>query len=118
MSARQPIEGLLISNAVRAGVLGFSKSVSQEFAPYGITVNSVLPGYTETQRLAELAKERAGFKKMTPQEVVKGWQDQIPAGRLGKPHEIASLCVYLASQQAGYLTGQAIAVDGGWTKGV
>lgn len=118
VSARQPIEGMLVSNAVRAGVLGFSKSVSQEFAPYGITVNTVLPGFTETQRLAELAKERAGFKKVTPQEIVKGWQDQIPMGRLGKPMETAALVTFLASQQAGYITGQAIAVDGGWTKGV
>jgi 3-oxoacyl-[acyl-carrier protein] reductase len=118
MSARQPIEGLLVSNAVRAGVLGFAKSISQEFAPYNITVNSVLPGYTETQKLAEIVNDKAGFKKISPQEVVKAWTDQIPMGRLAKPSEIASVVAFLASERASYVTGQAIAVDGGWTKGV
>ena len=118
VSAKQPMEGLLISNAVRAGVLGFAKSISQEFAPYGVTVNTVLPGFTETQRLAELAKDKAQFKKTTPQEIVNEWKAQIPMGRLGKAHEVAALVAFLASQPAAYITGQAIAVDGGWTKGI
>lgn len=117
-SARQPIEGLLISNAVRAGVLGFAKSVATEFAPYGITVNSVLPGFTETPGLAAVVNDKAGFKKIPPQEVVKAWQDQIPMNRLAKPVEIAGLVVFLASQQAGYVTGQSIAADGGLVRGV
>ncbi|HEY9724331.1 MAG TPA: SDR family oxidoreductase [Oscillatoriaceae cyanobacterium] len=117
-SARQPLEGMTVSNAVRAGVLGFAKSVSQEFAPYGITVNTILPGYTETNRLAQLAQEKAQFKKTTPQEVVKEWQAQVPAGRLGKPQDIAALALFLASVPAGYVTGQAIAVDGGLIKSV
>ena len=116
--ARQPMDGLLVSNALRAGVLGFSKSIAQEFAPYNITVNTVLPGYTETQRLADMASERAGFKKTTPQEIVKQWQEQVPMGRLAKPSEIASLVAFLASQPAGYITGQAVAADGGWIKSV
>lgn len=118
VSARQPIEGLLISNAVRAGVLGFAKSIAEEFAPYNITVNTVLPGFTETARLAEMVTEKAQFKKITPQEVVKAWQDQIPMKRLAKPHEIANVAVFLASQSASYMTGQAVAVDGGWIRGV
>lgn len=118
VSARQPLDGLLVSNAVRAGVLGFAKSIATEFAPYNITVNTVLPGYTETQRLAETLKERAEFKKTTPQELVKGLQEQIPMQRLAKPHEIANVVLFLASQPASYLTGQAIAVDGGYIKGV
>lgn len=118
VSARQPIEGMLISNAVRAGVLGFAKSVASEFAPYGITVNTVLPGFTETPGLAAVVQDKAGFKKITPQEVVKGWQDQIPMGRLAKPSEIASLAVFLGSAPAGYITGQAIAADGGLVRGV
>ena len=118
VSAKQPIEGLLVSNAVRSGVLGFAKSIATEFAPYNITVNTVLPGYTETHRLAEMIKEKAEFKKQTPQEMLKGMQDQIPMGRLAKPHEIASLVAFLASQPASYVTGQAIAADGGWIRGV
>lgn len=118
VSARQPIEGLLISNAVRAGVLGFAKSVATEFAPYGITVNTVLPGFTETPGLAAVVKDKAEFKKMTPQDVVKGYQEQIPMGRLAKPLEIANLAVFLGSVPAGYITGQAIAADGGLIRGV
>jgi 3-oxoacyl-[acyl-carrier protein] reductase len=118
VSARQPMEGLLVSNAVRAGVLGFAKSIATEFAPYNITVNTVLPGYTETHRLAETIKEKAEFKKTTPQEYLKNLQEQVPMGRLAKPHEIANLVVFLASQAASYVTGQAIAADGGWIKGV
>lgn len=118
VSARQPIEGLTVSNAVRAGVLGFAKSISQEFAPYNITVNTVLPGYTETHRLAESIKEKAEFKKKTPQELLEDIKKEIPMHRLAKPHEIANLVVFLASQAAGYVTGQAIAADGGYIKAI
>jgi 3-oxoacyl-[acyl-carrier protein] reductase len=118
VAGRQPMEGLIASNALRAGVLGFAKSIALEFAPYKITVNTVLPGYTETAKLAEAVTERSGFKKKTPQEIIKDIQQEIPAGRLAKPHEIAALVAFLASERAGYVTGQAIAVDGGWLKGV
>lgn len=116
-AARQPMEGELVLTTLSAGARGFGKSLSAELAGYGITVNSVLAGRTETQALGEKAKEKAGFKKSTPQDIVKAWSEEVPMGRLGKPNEIASAVAFLASSQAGYITGQGLAVDGGWTKG-
>jgi 3-oxoacyl-[acyl-carrier protein] reductase len=118
VAAKQPIEGMLVSSAVRAGVLGFAKSIATEFAPYNITVNTVLPGYTQTQALGDSLTEKSGFKKKTPQELLKEIEESIPMGRLAKPSEIANMCVFLGSERAAYVTGQAIAVDGGFAKGV
>lgn len=105
-AAKEPMQNLTISNGLRAGLLGLAKSLCHEVAPWGITVNALLPGYTRTERLLELG---------IPEEKIK---TQIPAGRLGEPHEFASLAAYLASEQASYITGQAIACDGGYLKGV
>lgn len=118
VAAKQPIEGMLVSTAVRSGVLGFAKSIALEFAPYNITVNTVLPGYTQTQALGESLTEKAGFKKKTPQELLKDIEESIPMGRLAKPSEIANVAVFMASERAAYMTGQAIAVDGGFAKGI
>jgi 3-oxoacyl-[acyl-carrier protein] reductase len=118
VAAKQPIEGMLVSSAVRAGVLGFAKSIATEFAPYNITVNTVLPGYTQTPKLGEALTEKAQFKKKTPQELLKEIEESIPMGRLAKPSEIANMAVFLGSERAAYVTGQAIAVDGGFVKSV
>lgn len=104
-AAKEPIKGLTISNALRSGLLGLMKTVSDEAAPHGVTVNALLPGYTKTERLAEL--------KTPEEDLVR----LIPANRLGTPEEYAALAVFLASQQAAYITGQAIACDGGLIKG-
>lgn len=105
-AAKEPIPGLMISNSFRSGLLGLMKSLSQETAPYQVTVNSILPGYTNTDRLKEF--------DVSEQE----WGEIIPAQRLGKPEEFAALAVFLGSESAGYITGQAIACDGGLIKGL
>lgn len=105
-AAKEPIPKLTVSNALRSGLLGLMKSLSQEVAAQGITVNALLPGYTRTERLAELGIAEKDLAK------------DIPAGRLGEPEEYAALAVFLGSQPASYVTGQAIACDGGLIKGL
>lgn len=102
VAAKEPQPGLVISNALRAGILGMLNTLSREVAGQGITVNALLPGYTNTDRMAELGVDNAS---MGP---------KIPAGRLGEPAEFAALAAFLASGRASYITGQAIAVDGGF----
>ena len=118
VSAKQPIENLILSNTARAGVLGFSKSFSSQVAPFGITVNSVCPGYTRTERVEKLAKsfEKAG--KGSVQDFFKSIEKIIPMGRLGRPYEIASAVVFLCSEAASYITGIALQVDGGYVKSI
>lgn len=118
VSAKQPIENLILSNTARAGVLGFSKSLSSQVAPFGITVNSVCPGYTRTERVENLAKsfEKAG--KGSVQDFFQNIEKIIPMGRLGRPYEIASAVVFLCSEAASYITGVALQVDGGYIKSI
>ncbi len=118
VSVKQPIDGLILSNTIRMGVVGFAKSLSNELAPYNVTVNNVCPGYTLTDRVRNLAKVTAEKEGVTPEEVIKRWEAQIPMGRLGTPEEFAALVTFLASEQAGYITGASIHIDGGYYKGV
>ncbi len=118
ISVKQPIDGLILSNTIRMGVVGFAKSLSNELAPYNVTVNNVCPGYTLTDRVRNLAKVTAEKEGVTPEEVIKRWEAQIPMGRLGTPEEFAALVTFLASEQAGYITGASIHIDGGYYKGV
>lgn len=118
LSVKQPAPGLIISNSLRAGVTGFAKTISNELAAYGITVNTVCPGYTNTERLGYLAEKQAKDKGVKPEDIFKGWIDNIPAGRLGDPSELAALICFLASDKAAYITGTAIPVDGGYIKGL
>lgn len=118
IAVKQPIDGLILSNTVRSGVIGFAKSLSNEVAPFNITVNSVCPGYTLTERVRSLSKVVAEKQNTTPEAVIKKWESEIPMGRLGKPEEFATLVTYLASEGAGYITGAAVQIDGGWYKGV
>ena len=106
VAAKEPMPNLTVSNGLRAGLLGLTKSLSREVAAAGITVNALLPGYTNTERLQELE---------IPDEVITS---QVPAGRLGEAHELAALAAFIASDRAGYVTGQAIACDGGYLRGV
>ncbi len=116
--AKQPADKLVLSNAVRAGILGLSKSLSNELAPYGILVNAVCPGWTMTRRVEDLAKAHANAERKTSEEIVKSWESQIPLKRMAQPREIASLVVFLASERASYITGAVMQVDGGIVKGL
>lgn len=118
VSAKQPIDTLILSNTARAGVLGFAKSLSNQLAPYGITVNSVCPGYTRTERVEGLAESFADQGKGTVEDFYTSVEEHIPAGRLGDPRELAQAVVFLASEAAGYITGVALQVDGGYTRGL
>lgn len=117
ISVKQPIDGLILSNTVRMSVVGLAKSLSNELAPYNVTVNNVCPGYTMTDRVSSLAAVIAQKEGTTPEAVIKGWESSIPMGRLGTPEEFAALVTFLASEQAGYITGASIQIDGGWYKG-
>lgn len=118
ISVKQPVAGLVLSNAIRAGVTGFAKTISNEAAPFNVTVNNVLPGYTRTERLIHLAEAVAERDGKTIDEAYAGWAAEIPMGRLGEPAELGAVAAFLCSEQASYVTGQSIAVDGGWIKGL
>lgn len=105
-AAKEAMPLLTVSNGLRAGLLGLTKSVSNEFAGDGVTINAVLPGYHATERLKELN---------IPEEKITS---QIPARRLGKPEELGALVAFLASVPAAYITGQAILIDGGWSRSI
>jgi 3-oxoacyl-[acyl-carrier protein] reductase len=116
IAVKQPVEGLILSNSVRAAVTGFARTLANEIAPWGITVNNVLPGYTRTERLDELAAANSKAKGISQEEARAAWEAQIPMGRLGEPREFAALVAFLASERASYITGTSITVDGGWVR--
>jgi 3-oxoacyl-[acyl-carrier protein] reductase len=118
ISVKQPIDNLVLSNSLRTGVVGFAKSLSNEVAKYNITVNNIAPGYTLTNRLYELAVERAKREEKSHEEVLADMAKQVPMGRLALPNEIASVAVFLGSAKASYLTGNTIHIDGGVIKGL
>lgn len=117
VTVKQPIEGLILSNAVRSGVNGLIKSLSNEYGPYNVLVNNVCPGYTATARLVELTHKLAENQGVTPQDIEERWAGQTPLRRIGQPEEFANLVVFLASERASYITGASIAVDGGIVRG-
>ena len=116
--AKQPIDELVTSNAVRAAVMGLVKSLSNEFAKDNILVNNVAPGYTETERLNEIAEAIAESGGPGASEVRAQWAKLIPLGRIGRAEEIADAIVWLASERASYVTGQTLVIDGGFYKGL
>lgn len=112
-AVKQPVDGLLLSNSIRAAVTGLARTLANEYAAHGITVNNVCPGYTATERLGELAEVIAQRTGAKPEDVFAGWKKQIPAGRIGTPQELASVVAFLASERASYVNGTSLAVDGG-----
>jgi 3-oxoacyl-[acyl-carrier protein] reductase len=118
ISVKQPIADLVLSNSVRAAVVGLVKSLSNEFGKDGILVNNVAPGYTATERLQELAQVRALAAGSSPQQICDTWAAETPVKRLGTPEEIANVILWLASEQASYVTGQTILADGGIYRGL
>jgi 3-oxoacyl-[acyl-carrier protein] reductase len=116
IAAKQPVEGLMLSNSIRAAVTGFARTLANEVARYGVTVNNILPGYTRTERVEQLNAENAAREGIPIEEVSRRIEGQIPMRRLGEAHEFAALAAFLASDQAAYITGQSIAVDGGWIR--
>jgi len=118
IAAKQPIDNLILSNSIRAGIHGFTKTLSNELAEYGITVNAVCPGFTLTDRVIELAKSNSIKSGKKYNEILKQWESQIPMGRLADPDEIANLVVFYASDKASYITGNISQVDGGYNKSI
>jgi len=118
ISVKQPVEGLLLSNTVRAGLTGWAKTLSTEVAAEGVTVNNIAPGYTLTERQDELAAARAATSGRTKEELIGMWAAQVPMQRLATAEEIAAAVAFLASERASYITGVTLQVDGGWVRGL
>lgn len=116
IAVKQPVDNLILSNSVRAAVTGFARTLANEVASYGVTVNNVMPGYTLTDRIANLAQTNAAQHGATAETVIAGWESQIPMARLGTPREFAAMVAFLASERASYTTGASIPVDGGWIR--
>jgi 3-oxoacyl-[acyl-carrier protein] reductase len=114
----QPIPNLVISNALRSSIVGWSKTLASEVAKDGITVNVVLPGRIATDRLGELDGANAQAQGKTPEEVAAAARAAIPAGRYGRVEEFADVVCFLASERASYVTGSLIRVDGGAVRGI
>ncbi len=118
VAVKQPLDGLILSNSVRAAVLGLVKSLANECGADNVLVNNVCPGFTATARLKALAGKLAKAEGLPPEDIEARWTNQIPMRRLGQPDEFANLVVFLASERASYITGTSISVDGGFVKGL
>jgi 3-oxoacyl-[acyl-carrier protein] reductase len=118
LSAKQPVDGLVLSNAFRPAIVGLSKTLAGELGKDGILVNTVCPGYTRTDRLEELALHRAVAGGTTPEQVIASLAQGVPLGRVAEAEEFASVVAFLCSERASYLTGATIPIDGGATRGL
>jgi 3-oxoacyl-[acyl-carrier protein] reductase len=116
IAVKQPVENLILSNSLRAGVTGFARTLANEVAAEGITVNNILPGYTRTERIEDLAAMMAKKEGISAAEFQARWEEEIPMKRLGEPREFAALAAFLVSERASYITGTSIQVDGGWIR--
>lgn len=116
LAVKQPVDNLILSNSFRSAVTAFAKTLSNQVGVHNITINNVAPGYTLTSRIDELAEVRAKQAGITKDEMLKSMSQEVPMKRMASPEEVASLVVYLASEQAGYITGTTIGVDGGVIK--
>lgn len=116
IAVKQPVDGLMLSNSLRAAVTGFAKTLANEVASHGVTVNNLMPGYTRTDRVEQLARDTAEAEGISMEQALARWEEEIPAGRLAQPREFAALAAFLASERASYITGASIPVDGGWIR--
>jgi 3-oxoacyl-[acyl-carrier protein] reductase len=116
ITVKQPVENLMLSNSLRAAVTGFARTLADEVAACGVTVNNILPGYTRTERVEELSQMMARKEGISPSEFKARWEAEIPMRRLGEPREFAALAAFLCSERASYITGTSIQVDGGWVR--
>lgn len=116
IAVKQPVDNLMLSNSLRAGLTGFARTLANEVAADGVTVNNILPGYTRTERLDELANMMADKLGISAAEFRSKWEQEIPMRRLGEPREFAALAAFLVSERASYITGTSIQVDGGWIR--
>ena len=116
IAAKQPVDNLMLSNSLRAAVIGFARTLANEVASFGITVNNLLPGFTRTERMVELSEVTAKKESISPEQALARYTASVPMGRMAEPREFAALAAFLASERAGYLTAQSIAVDGGWIR--
>ena len=118
LSAKQPIDGLVLSNAFRPAIAGLSKTLANELGKDGILVNTLCPGYTATDRLRELAEARAIKAGTTPAQELAAFAGGVPLGRVASPEEFAAVAVFLCSERASFVTGAVIPVDGGASRGL
>jgi len=118
VTVKQPLSDLILSNAVRAAVVGLVKSISNEFGKDRILANNVAPGFTTTERLKELAGTRALAAGVPAEKIYEQWAAEAPVKRLAEPKEVADAILWLASERASYITGQTVLVDGGIYRGL
>lgn len=116
VSVRQPLDNMMLSNSVRLGVAGWAKTLADEVAADGVLVNTVCPGWTATDRVAQVLATRAEAVGRDPEELQRAIEAGIPLGRLAEPAEIAAAVLFLASRAASYITGAALLVDGGYAR--
>ena len=116
IAAKQPVDNLMLSNSIRSAVTGFARTLATEVAPFGVTVNNLLPGFTATERMVELSQVTAAKDGITAAQALKKFTATVPMGRMAEPREFAALAAFLASERASYITGQSMAVDGGWIR--
>lgn len=117
IAVKQPVSGLILSNAIRTGLVGMAKTLADELAPYNITVNNVAPGRIYTERIVQLLQDRAARTGKRVEELRREDESAIPMGRYGRPDEYAAMVTFLASERASYITGATILVDGGLYRG-
>jgi 3-oxoacyl-[acyl-carrier protein] reductase len=116
IAAKQPVDSLILSNSMRPAVTGFARTIANEVATAGITVNCMVPGFTRTERVEDIAETNARNSGTTVEQIRAKWEQEIPMRRLGEPKEFAALAAFLASERASYITAQSFAVDGGWIR--
>ncbi len=116
LSVKEPLDNLVLSNSIRAAVHGLAKTLANQLGPYGITVNNVMPGTIHTDRVEQLAEITARKNEQTVAEVLALQGRAVPLGRIGRPEELGAVVAFLASEQASYINGVSLPVDGGWIK--